>query len=587
MSLDGAMLKYVREELSELVGSRVEKIFQPSREEVVISLRKPNSADRGAKKLVFSANGGAARVNLTEAPFENPQTPPMFCMLLRKHLGSGRLMAIRQDGLERILYFDFECVNEIGDIVTNTLIAEIMGRFSNIILVRDGRVIDSVKRVTDEVSGVRRILPNIVYETPPRLERVNFFDKNPREILALVEGKPDRLAKALPAVLEGISPIFARECAFYSAGDADAVCADLTDEQKRRFCEFFEKAKTKAEFTEVIDESGAKKDFSFVDINQYGESFKTKRFDTANALLDEFYERKSDRVSQRARDMLKLIKSRAERTARKLELQKKELADCADRENLRVIGDLINANIYRLEKGMTSAVLEDFYSGEERKISLDARLSPAQNAQKYYSEYRKLCTAEKMLTNLIAEGKNELSYLESLLDSVTRAESDSELSEIRRELAEQGLIRGEKTVSKPKKSEPLKFLSSDGFVILVGKNNKQNDELTLKTSKAADIWLHVKDIAGSHVIIKTDGKKPPERTIVEAARLAAFHSKAKNGSGVPVDFTAVKFVKKPAGARPGMVIFTDNKTLFVTPNEEEMNNLKYTEDNHGNEKRIK
>lgn len=573
------MLKYVREELSELVGSRIEKIFQPSREEVVITFRKPNSSDRGAKRVIFSANGSSARVNLTEAALENPPSPPMFCMLLRKHLGSGRLLGIRQDGLERILYFDFECVNEIGDIVTNTLTAEIMGRFSNIILVRGGRVIDSVKRVTDEISGVRRILPNIVYETPPRLERIDFFTVNDRKISALIEKKTERLAKALLAVLEGISPIFAREAAFYAAGDTDAACCELTDEQKERLDDFFENARKSACFTEIIDESGAKKDFSFVDVNQYGNGFAKRHFASANALLDDFYEKKSDRASQRARDMLKLIKSRAERTARKLELRKKELADCADRENLRVCGDIVNANIYRLEKGMTSALLDDFYTGEQRKIALDARLTPAQNAQKYYSEYRKLCTAEKMLTGLIAEGKSELSYYESLLDSVTRAKTDGELTEIKRELAEQGLIRGEKTLAKPKKSEPLKFRSSDGFTILVGKNNKQNDELTLKTSKASDIWLHVKDIAGSHVIIKTEGKTPPERTIVEAARLAAYHSKAKNGSGVPVDYTAVKFVKKPAGARPGMVIFTDNRTLYVTPNEEEADRLKITEDN--------
>ena len=573
------MLKYVREELSELVGSRIEKIFQPSREEVVITFRKPNSSDRGAKRVIFSANGSSARVNLTEAALENPPSPAMFCMLLRKNLGSGRPLGIRQDGLERILYFDFECVNEIGDIVTNTLTAEIMGRFSNIILVRGGRVIDSVKRVTDEISGVRRILPNIVYETPPRLERVDFFTANDRKISSLIEKKTERLAKALPAVLEGISPIFAREAAFYAAGDTDAACCELTDEQKERLDDFFENARKSACFTEIIDESGAKKDFSFVDVNQYGNGFAKRHFASANALLDDFYEKKSDRASQRARDMLKLIKSRAERTARKLELRKKELADCADRENLRVCGDIVNANIYRLEKGMTSAVLDDFYTGEQRKIALDARLTPAQNAQKYYSEYRKLCTAEKMLTGLIAEGKSELSYYESLLDSVTRAKTDGELTEIKRELAEQGLIRGEKTLAKPKKSEPLKFRSSDGFTILVGKNNKQNDELTLKTSKASDIWLHVKDIAGSHVIIKTEGKTPPERTIVEAARLAAYHSKAKNGSGVPVDYTAVKFVKKPAGARPGMVIFTDNRTLYVTPNEEEADRLKITEDN--------
>ncbi len=572
MSLDGAMLKYIREELNELVGSRVDKIFQPSREEIVISFRKPNSADKGAKKLYFSANGSSARVHLTEKTFENPQNPPMFCMLMRKHIGSGRLTAIRQDGLERILYFDFQCVNEIGDIVTNTVIAEIMGRSANIILERDGRVIDSVRRISEETS--RRILPNIVYETPPRPERENFFDKQESEISALVENRNERLAKALPAVLEGISPIFARECAFYSAGDTDAVCNELTEEQKKRFCEFLKKAKEEPCFTAVADENGVKKDFSFVDIKQYGASFKVLHYDSACALLDDFFGQKSDRLCQRAGDMIKLIKSRIERTSRKLELQKKELSECTKKEELRLFGDLISANIYRLEKGMTSVVLEDFYTGEPKKIPLDARLTPAKNAQKYYSGYRKLCTAEKMLTELIAQGRNELSYLESLIDSVTRAKSDIELSEIRTELSEQGLIRGEKTVSKPKKTEPLKFLSSDGFVILVGKNNRQNDELTLKTAKATDIWLHVKDIAGSHVIIKTEGKKPPESTIVEAARLAAYHSKAKNGSGVPVDYTAVKFVKKPAGARPGMVVFTDNRTLYVTPNEEEMNTLK-------------
>ncbi len=583
MSLDGALLHCVKQELSNLMGARVDKIYQPSREEIVLSLRLLNSPDRSAKKLIFSANGGSARVNLTSAEFENPQSPPMFCMLLRKHLGGGRLIDIRQDGLERILYFDFECTNEIGDIVVNTVVSEIMGRHSNIIIVRGGRVVDSIKRVTDEVSSVRRVLPNIVYETPPRAERLNILDAGTDEIIRALNGRTDRLAKALPDILEGISPIFARECAYYSTGDTDIPCNLLDEEQFGNAALFLCKAKKalngSAEFTMLTDETGKKKDFCFVDIEQYGSAMTVTKFDTANEMLDDFFSSagRAERTRQRARDLLKTVTNAYERISRKLELQKKELAECGEREVFRVCGDLINANIYRLEKGMTSCTLDDFYTGERREIKLDARLTPSQNAQRYYAEYRKLDTAEKMLTELIKKGADDLVYLDSVLDCISRNENEQELNEIRRELREQGFVRGgkDKTDDKKKKpSEPMKFRSTDGFEILVGKNNRQNDQLTLKTAKATDIWLHTKDIAGSHVIIKTDGKTPSEQTIFEAAQLAAFHSKGKSGSGVPVDYVAVKFVKKPAGAKPGMVIFTNNKTLYVTPDESAVEKLR-------------
>ncbi|MBD5383939.1 MAG: fibronectin/fibrinogen-binding protein [Ruminococcaceae bacterium] len=583
MSLDGALLHCVKQELTNLIGARVDKIYQPSREEIVLSLRQLNAADKSRKSLIFSANGGSARVNLTSAEFENPQSPPMFCMLLRKHLGGGRLVDIRQDGLERILYFDFECTNEIGDIVVNTVVSEIMGRHSNIIIVRDGRVVDSIKRVTDEVSSVRRVLPNIVYETPPRVERLNILETSSEDILRSLDGRTDRLAKALPDILEGISPIFARECAYYAADDADAPCNTLTEEQRGRVGEFLNKAKealnVAAEFTMLTDETGKKKDFCFVDIGQYGSAMTVTKFDTANAMLDDFFSSagRAERTRQRARDLLKTVVSAYERVSRKLELQKKELAECGEREVFRVCGDLINANIYQLEKGMTVCTLDDFYTGEQREIALDARLTPSQNAQKYYAEYRKLDTAEKKLTELIKKGADDLIYLDSVLDCISRNENEQELNEIRRELREQGFVRGGKDKPEDKKkrpSEPMKFRSTEGFEILVGKNNRQNDVLTLKTAKASDIWLHTKDIAGSHVIIKTDGKTPSERTIFEAAQLAAFHSKARSGSGVPVDYTAVKFVKKPAGAKPGMVIFKNNKTLYVTPSEEITDKLK-------------
>lgn len=579
MSLDGAFLHIVKEELKDLIGARVDKVYQPSREEIVISLRTFRD---GAKKLILSANSVSARVNLTEAAFDNPSQPPMFCMLLRKHLGGGKLLGIRQDGLERILSFDFECTNEIGDIVTNTLIAEIMGRHSNIILVRDGRVIDSIKRITDDISSVRRVLPNIPYETPPRESRLNLLEVTPEEVWAQLEGSADRLSKRLVSVLEGVSPIFARECAYYAAKDTDAVCAELSESARDRVLFFLSRAKKalsgEADFTIVSELSGKKKDFCFMNIEQYSTAMLITKADSANALLDGFFAAadRTERTKQRAHDLLKLLMNSYERVSRKIELQKKELADCSERDVFRVCGDLLNANLYRLEKGMTTCTLEDFYTGEPRVIALDARLTPAQNAQRYYTEYRKLDTAEKMLTELIKKGEDELIYIDSVFDCVSRTENENELLEIRRELREQGYLRGggKNEDKKTKPSEPMKFRSTDGFDILVGKNNRQNDQLTLKTAKATDIWLHTQGIAGSHVIIRTEGRQPTEQTLFEAAQLAAFHSKGRSGSQVPVDYTAVKFVKKPAGAKPGMVIFTNNRTLFVSPSEELVMSLK-------------
>lgn len=580
MSLDGAFLHIVCNELQPLVGARVDKVYQPSREEIVVSLRTYRD---GGKKIVLSANSVSARVNLTTAAFENPQQPPMFCMLLRKHLSGGRLMAIRQDGLERIVSLDFECTNEIGDIVTNSLVAEIMGRHSNIILVRDGRVIDSVKRITDDISSVRRVLPGIQYEAPPRQDRLCLLEAEPQQVLDAIADSPERLCKKLSAVLEGVSPILTREMAWYSAKDVDAACNALSDSAKDRLRFILGRVKSAVSggeccFTVVSEPGGRKKDFCFINIEQYATSMVISHENSANELLDSFFasQDRTERTRQRAHDLLKLLMNSYERVSRKLELQKKELAECSEREVFRVRGDLINANIWRLEKGQSKAVLEDFTTGEPVEIQLDPRLTPAQNAQKYYTEYRKLDTAEKKLTELIAKGQQELVYIDSVFDAASRTDSESDLAEIRRELREQGYLKGGvRADEKVKKtSDPLHFRSSEGFEILVGRNNRQNDQLTLKTAKATDIWLHTQGIAGSHVIIRTEGRQPGEQTLFEAAQLAAFHSKGRSGSGVPVDYVAVKFVKKPAGAKPGMVIFTNNRTLYVTPDENLVNSLK-------------
>lgn len=580
MSLDGAFLHIVCNELQPLVGARVDKVYQPSREEIVVSLRTYRD---GGKKIVLSANSVSARVNLTTAAFENPQQPPMFCMLLRKHLSGGRLMAIRQDGLERIVSLDFECTNEIGDIVTNSLVAEIMGRHSNIILVRDGRVIDSVKRITDDISSVRRVLPGIQYEAPPRQDRLCLLDAEPQQVLDAITDSPERLCKKLSAVLEGVSPILTREMAWYSAKDVDAACNALSDSANDRLRFILGRVKSAVSggeccFTVVSEPGGRKKDFCFINIEQYSTSMMISHENSANELLDGFFasQDRTERTRQRAHDLLKLLMNSYERVSRKLELQKKELVECSEREIFRVRGDLINANIWRLEKGQSKAVLEDFTTGEPVEIQLDPRLTPAQNAQKYYTEYRKLDTAEKKLTELIAKGQQELVYIDSVFDAASRTDSESDLAEIRRELREQGYLKGGvRADEKVKKtSDPLHFRSSEGFEILVGRNNRQNDQLTLKTAKATDIWLHTQGIAGSHVIIRTEGRQPGEQTLFEAAQLAAFHSKGRSGSGVPVDYVAVKFVKKPAGAKPGMVIFTNNRTLYVTPDENLVNSLK-------------
>lgn len=580
MSLDGTFLHCVVSEMlsAGLVGGRIDKIYQPSREEIIISIRSAGKHN----KILISSNSMSARVCMTERAAENPSAPPMFCMLLRKHLSGGKLLDITQDGLERIINFDFECMNEIGDMVVNRLTAEIMGRHSNIILMakKDGvyRVTDSIKRITDEVSSVRRILPNIVYETPPRdLTRVNFLICSDSEFInAIKQGEGKRLSKHLTACLEGISPVFARECAYYSCRDTDFAVDDMTDDNYDRLLFFIKRAREyvtdKNGFTILRDLNGAYKDFCFMPIEQYGTQMLVSHADGANALLDIFYGSKAEneRMKQRSRDLLKMLMNTYERIARKLELQKGELAQCGEREVFRVRGDVVSANIYRMEKGMTELTAEDYSTGETVTVPLDVRLTPSQNAQKYYAEYKKLEKAERMLTKLIADGENELIYIDSVFDAASRATSNAEISEIKQELAANGYIHtntvNKKTQVKPK--PPMHFVTDDGYDVYIGRNNIQNDKLTVKTAEPDDMWLHTKNIAGSHVIIKAKNGEISDNAILQAASLAAYCSKAQNSTKVPVDYTRIRFVKKPNGAKPGMVIFTNNYTVLVDPDEQ-------------------
>lgn len=576
MALDGAFLYAIKSELQPLIGGRVEKIHQPSREEVIISIRTRS----GSKKLYISANAGSARVHITENSVDNPQTPPMFCMLLRKRLGSGKLINIRQDGLERILFLDFECVNELGDIVTVTLACEIMGRCSNLIIINEeGRVIDSIKRVDEEMSRERMVLPGMKYTMPPRDDRLNFLTAEPEEIvLRLKSFESKELSKALIRVFEGISPILAREWTFFAGRGIHLESDTIGGDQLDRL--LFAIKRTREQllggeccFSAVSDKEGQLKDFSFVRLSQFGTLMYTKELNSASELLDYFYTERdrAARTKQRANDLFKLLMNLTDRTSRRIAAQRDELEACADKDHAKLCGDLISANMYRIQKGDSSATVENFYDEAcpQVTIELDVRKTPAQNAQHYYNEYKKSVTAEEKLAVQIKKGEEELQYLESVFDSLTRATSENDIIQLRLELREQGYVRYAGGKAKPPKAlPPIEYKSSDGFTILVGRNNKQNDQLSLKFAEKSDIWLHTQLITGSHVLILTDGETPPDKTIEEAAVIAAVNSSGRNSGLVPVDYCLAKFVKKPTGAKPGKVIFTNYKTAFVKPDSE-------------------
>ncbi len=573
MALDGAFLYSVKTELSKLVGGRIDKVYQPSRDEIIISLR----TRQGGFKLLISASASSARVHITSSSPDNPMKPPMFCMLLRKHLGSGRLKEIRQDGLERILFLDFECINELGDIVTVTLACEIMGKYSNLIAINhEGRIIDSIRRVDEDMSRERLVLPGMKYELPPRDDRISFVHSSDDEIMKTLENlKSTELSKALISAFEGISPVLAREWAFRTGDNLNG--AELTEKKRKRLFEEIINTRQKllsgeCSFTSVSTQEGLLKDFSFVNVMQYGQLMNLKKHESACELLDYFYAERDNaaRLKQRANDLFKMLVSTSERITKRISNQKNELLQCEKKDEMKLMGDLLSANLYRFVKGDKKVTVENFYDENcpQIDIKLDEMLTPAQNAQKYYSEYRKSVTAEKMLAQQIELGEQELEYVESVFDSLTRAVTENEVNELRLELAEQGYLKASRLKSKPPKSAPpLEFVSDDGYRIFVGRNNKQNDKLTMKTAAKTDIWLHTHNIPGSHVIIETNGDEPPMETIEQAAVLSAVHSKAKNSAQVPVDYCLVKFVKKPNGSKPGMVIFSNNKTLYVMPDE--------------------
>ena len=557
MAFDGGFLHRITDELNTAADSHVDKIYQPSKDELVFLLRKKGFA----KRLLICVKAGAARIQFTENKYENPASPPMFCMLIRKYLSAARLIKITQPALERIAELIFSYTSEMGDISEIRLIAEFIGNKTNILLVgADGRIIDCLRK-SDPETADRLLLPGAKYEYPANQEKLNPLTSGINQICSAAIAHAGDTAKALLLVTDGFSPLVCREAVYKSeiTGSLHSALNDIISDLISGGTPII-----------LIKSDGTPYDFSYTDISQYGSEFSKKSFNSFSELLDAFYTARenAERIKKAASDIIKLVTNLRARTERKLAIRLHDLKRCENRETLRIYGELLKANLYKLESGATFAEVENYYDEMKPvRIPLNPALSPQKNAAKYFKDYKKTYTAEQTLTALTEKDEEELRYFDSVLDSIARSESLSEISEIREELTLAGYIKqnGTRKRKTPALPQFKEYVSDEGYKILVGKNNRQNDYLTTVLAEKNDLWFHVKNIPGSHVIVMCRGGEVSEATVMRAAALAAANSKASGSSQVPVDYTPVKYVKKPGGAKPGMVIYTTNKTVFVTP----------------------
>ena len=559
-----AVLKEIREKTT---GARVEKIYQPGRDQVILLLK----GQTGRYKLLLAPNPAAPRLYLTQTSPENPQEPPMFCMLLRKHLLGARLEEISQLPMERCVTFTFSCTDELGDPTQKRLTAELMGRTCNLYLLgQDGRILDCLRRIGIDGAIKRPALPGLYYQLPEPVEK--------RDPAALTQGDyqeiltasgADLLSQRLMDNLGGLSALVCREAALYAAGDTEARLEGADKEAlSSSLSAFFSRYLTNPEPWYTPDAQGNPKQFAFCPIHQYGSCQKAESF---GELLDMAYvlREQQDAMGQKTQSLRKTLQNLAQRVTRKMAIQEKELAATYDRERLRQLGDILTANIHRMKKGQTQVEVEDFYDPDMKVItvSLSPLLSPQENAAKYYKDYTRMKNAQKELTHQLELGKVEKAYLQSVLEELSRADSDAALEEIRQELQAGGYVRPDagKKRMKAKKLAPMRFESTGGYPIYVGRNNRQNEELTFKAARKDDLWLHAQKVHGSHVIISCGGTTPDDDTVTQAAQLAAYYSEARNGQNVPVDVTPVKQVKKTPGGKPGMVIYHTYRTVLANP----------------------
>lgn len=578
MAYDGIITRAMVLEMREnLLQGKIDKVHQPTKEELVISVHSKT----GNKKIYASVNSSAPRVTLTEDSFNNPPTPYPFCMLLRKHLTGGRIISIDQVGSDRIIEISLEAMNELGFTLSKKIIFEIMGKHSNVIVVdiASGKVIDSIKRISIDTSRARQILPGIEYQYPPSQDKTGFDEITEAEIDAILKEIPldsstlQARGNALLKAIGGISPQVAEAAAvcenpYLALSDINTALADYFygNEESGE-----SKNDNSATFTPHVyfDENNSPVDFHIAPLPQFEESCKRKDFDTLSACINYYFDHKdsTNRTRQQSNSLIKTVSSLLDKNQLKLQRLNEDLLAASDSDKYRLYGELLTANLHLAKQGMDKVTVTSYYDGSQVEIPLDIRYAPSKNAQNYFKKYGKAKTAVKEKQIQIEETEKDIEYLDSVLTFLYELKRPEEIEGIRAELIESGFLRKKKTTAKNYrfKAAPIKYESPSGFQILVGRNNKENDELTLKIADRTDIWLHTKDIPGSHVILRTEGKDPEPEDIYAAASIAAWHSKAKNSGQVPVDYVKVRYVKKPAGAKPGMVIFTDNRTVYVDP----------------------
>ena len=556
MALDAITMSLLADELDEkLQGSRIDKIHQPSKDEVVFHLRKRD----GNLKLLLSARSGSARLCITDESFENPQVPPSFCMLLRKYMSGARFVSAASVEGERIIMLSFTATSEMGDTVNIDIAAELMGRYANLVIINgDGKIIDAMKRVDADASAVRQLLPGLMYKLPPNRDNPKFISET-QSVFDKVFVYNGPVNQAFLRCSQGMGPVIAREIE-YLAGTGDSYADKLTEQQEKDVIAAAETVKnyySNPQYTIVYNQQNSPSEFSFMPLTQY-EGLNTKTFESLNQLLDEYYSEKdkAERLRQKGKDLHKLVRNLVDRTVRKQAARKEELAQSTDNEKFRIYGELLTANLWQLEKGMKKVEVLNYYDNTNVTIALDPKLTGNQNAQKYYKEYKRKQTAVKMLTQLISQGEVELEYLQSVAYSVSNAQNEKELMAVRSELHDAGYLKYYKNREKKQKPQDfIRYISSDGFLILVGRNNLQNDRLTMKTARGKDMWFHTKNAPGSHVVVMSEGRDIPLPTQNEAAMLAVYHSSQKGSPKVDVDYTFVKNIRKTNDLKPGMVIY--------------------------------
>ncbi len=573
MSLDAICLRGVVAELAEeLIGARIDKVQQPARDQIVLTVR-------GHDRVLLSVNPNQPRIQFTKQLRDNPAQPPMFCMLLRKHLVGARIEAIEQPDLERVVTLSLRVTDELGETGKRSLVLEAMGRRANLVLLdADGRILDCMRRVAFESNSDRALLPGLFYHLPTPLQKLSLLSA-PDAVLELLTqgGEPEEpVDQWLIDHCVGVSPLIARELVHRAALRTDLRFGELTSGQKENLiCEvesLAERLQSGNYQPTMLLRSGRPTDFTYLPITQYGAETTVETRETFSALLDEFYDlrERQELSARRGKELSHAATVARDRMARKAETLKKEYAATQDRDRLRLYGDLITANLYRMERGTRSFTTENYYDEAQSEITipLDPLLTPQQNAAKYYKRYNKAKSAERHLREQIARAESERAYLDSVLQEIAQSETEQEFAEIRHELQETGYLRRGKEKKELKRSfAPREYRTSAGLRVLVGRNNAQNDKLTLKKADKRDIWFHAQKIHGSHVILCTNGAEADEQSVTEAAALAAYFSQARESGNVPVDYTPVKYVKKPAGARPGFVIYETYRTMYVKPEE--------------------